>query len=83
VFSGSGCGTLTRGRRAAVPHAGARSQRTRPASATRTCGGTRVFDEGGRALLLVAQIAERWGTRQTSTGKSIWAGQSLPAAAPA
>ncbi|MFJ3442483.1 SpoIIE family protein phosphatase [Streptomyces sp. NPDC086081] len=33
----------------------------------------RVFDEGGRGLLLVAQLAERWGTRQTATGKTIWA----------
>ncbi|MER6561421.1 SpoIIE family protein phosphatase [Streptomyces sp. NPDC001027] len=41
----------------------------------------RVFDEGGRGLLLVAQIAERWGTRQTPTGKTIWAEQSLPAGA--
>ena len=39
----------------------------------------RVFDEGGRGLLLVAQVAERWGSRQTSTGKTIWAEQALPA----
>ncbi|WP_217179007.1 SpoIIE family protein phosphatase [Streptomyces sp. AC495_CC817] len=38
----------------------------------------RVFDEGGRGLLLVAQIAERWGSRQTSVGKTIWAEQPLP-----
>ncbi|MEV0242685.1 SpoIIE family protein phosphatase [Streptomyces sp. NPDC050674] len=38
----------------------------------------RVFDEGGRGLLLVAQLAERWGTRQTATGKTIWAEQPLP-----
>ena len=38
----------------------------------------RVFDEGGRGLMLVAQIAERWGTRQTPTGKTIWAEQPLP-----
>ncbi|MFJ2609228.1 SpoIIE family protein phosphatase [Streptomyces sp. NPDC087425] len=38
----------------------------------------RVFDEGGRGLMLVAQIAERWGTRQTPTGKTIWAEQTLP-----
>lgn len=42
----------------------------------------RVFDEGGRGLLLVAQIAERWGTRQTSTGKTIWAEQGLPTGPP-
>ncbi|MER7897719.1 SpoIIE family protein phosphatase [Streptomyces sp. NPDC096046] len=38
----------------------------------------RVFDEGGRGLLLVAQVAERWGSRQTSLGKTIWAEQPLP-----
>ncbi|EFL30413.1 magnesium or manganese-dependent protein phosphatase [Streptomyces viridochromogenes DSM 40736] len=38
----------------------------------------RVFDEGGRGLLLVAQLSERWGSRQTPTGKTIWAEQSLP-----
>ncbi|MFF3849383.1 SpoIIE family protein phosphatase [Streptomyces sp. NPDC002328] len=37
----------------------------------------RVFDEGGRGLLLVAQLAERWGSRQTSDGKTIWAEQPL------
>ncbi|MFF7870418.1 SpoIIE family protein phosphatase [Streptomyces qaidamensis] len=39
----------------------------------------RVFDEGGRGLMLVAQLAERWGSRQTATGKTIWAEQPLPA----
>ena len=38
----------------------------------------RVFDEGGRGLLLVAQLSERWGSRQTPTGKTIWAEQPLP-----
>jgi anti-sigma regulatory factor (Ser/Thr protein kinase) len=38
----------------------------------------RVFDEGGRGLLLVAQLTQRWGTRQTSTGKTIWCEQTLP-----
>ncbi|MGW7539901.1 SpoIIE family protein phosphatase [Streptomyces sp. NPDC054770] len=38
----------------------------------------RVYDEGGRGLLLVAQISERWGSRQTPTGKTIWAEQLLP-----
>ncbi|NGO13272.1 SpoIIE family protein phosphatase [Streptomyces sp. HC44] len=33
----------------------------------------RVFDEGGRGLLLVAQLTERWGTRHTDAGKIIWA----------
>jgi PAS domain S-box-containing protein len=36
------------------------------------------FDEDGRGLMLVAQLAERWGTRHTGTGKIIWAQQSLP-----
>ncbi len=40
----------------------------------------RSFDEGGRGLLLVAQLTQRWGTRQTSGGKTIWAEQSLPPA---
>jgi anti-sigma regulatory factor (Ser/Thr protein kinase) len=35
-------------------------------------------DEGGRGLFLVAQIAERWGTRYTPHGKVIWAEQPLP-----
>ncbi|GGT12822.1 SpoIIE family protein phosphatase/ATP-binding protein [Streptomyces purpureus] len=30
-------------------------------------------DEGGRGLFLVAQLAERWGTRYTERGKVIWA----------
>ncbi|WP_116245821.1 SpoIIE family protein phosphatase/ATP-binding protein [Nocardiopsis sp. FIRDI 009] len=33
-------------------------------------------DEGGRGLFLVAQLAERWGTRYTAEGKVIWAEQS-------
>ncbi|MEU2618569.1 SpoIIE family protein phosphatase [Streptomyces sp. NPDC007157] len=41
----------------------------------------RVYDEGGRGLLLVAQLSERWGSRQTPTGKTIWAEQPLPAPA--
>lgn len=36
-------------------------------------------DEGGRGLFLVAQVAERWGTRYTGAGKVIWAEQPLPA----
>ncbi|UGY92482.1 SpoIIE family protein phosphatase [Streptomyces gobiensis] len=35
-------------------------------------------DEGGRGLFLVAQIAERWGTRYAPLGKVIWAEQPLP-----
>ncbi|MGW2253970.1 SpoIIE family protein phosphatase [Kitasatospora sp. NPDC001660] len=34
-------------------------------------------DEGGRGLFLVAQFAERWGTRYTHTGKVIWTEQCL------
>lgn len=30
---------------------------------------TRTFDEGGRGLLLVAQLTAAWGTRQTTQGK--------------
>ncbi|MYT21361.1 SpoIIE family protein phosphatase [Streptomyces sp. SID7760] len=39
----------------------------------------RIFDEGGRGLLLVAQLTERWGTRHGREGKVIWAEQALPA----
>jgi PAS domain S-box-containing protein len=39
----------------------------------------RAFDEGGRGLLLVAQLTQRWGSRHTRTGKTIWAEQALPA----
>ncbi|GAA4823496.1 SpoIIE family protein phosphatase [Streptomyces ziwulingensis] len=38
-----------------------------------------AFDEGGRGLLLVAQLTQRWGSRQTGSGKTIWAEQPLPA----
>ncbi|MFI0774368.1 SpoIIE family protein phosphatase [Streptomyces sp. NPDC021212] len=34
-------------------------------------------DEGGRGLFLVAQFAQRWGTRYTARGKVIWTEQSL------
>ncbi|MGW0998910.1 SpoIIE family protein phosphatase [Streptomyces sp. NPDC002523] len=36
-----------------------------------------MTDEGGRGLFLVAQFAQRWGTRYTPRGKVIWAEQSL------
>ncbi|MFE4693136.1 SpoIIE family protein phosphatase [Streptomyces sp. NPDC056749] len=37
------------------------------------------MDEGGRGLFLVAQLAERWGTRYTDDGgKVIWTEQVLP-----
>ncbi len=35
------------------------------------------YDEGGRGLLLVSQLTERWGSRHTRTGKTIWAEQPL------
>jgi len=38
----------------------------------------RTFDEGGRGLMLVAQLTQGWGTRQTPDGKIIWAEQALP-----
>lgn len=37
-----------------------------------------AFDEGGRGLLLVAQLTQRWGSRQADGGKTIWAEQPLP-----
>ncbi|WP_079073782.1 SpoIIE family protein phosphatase [Streptomyces sp. Root1310] len=37
----------------------------------------RTTDEGGRGLFLVAQMAERWGTRYTREGKTVWTEQSL------
>ncbi|MFJ7589825.1 SpoIIE family protein phosphatase [Streptomyces sp. NPDC097617] len=36
-------------------------------------------DEGGRGLFLVAQYADRWGTRYTERGKVIWAELPLTA----
>ncbi|MET7727344.1 SpoIIE family protein phosphatase [Streptomyces mirabilis] len=33
----------------------------------------RTYDEGGRGLLLVAQLTERWGTRHARHGKTVWA----------
>lgn len=35
-------------------------------------------DEGGRGLFLVAQVSQRWGTRYTASGKTIWAELALP-----
>ncbi|MFC9957829.1 SpoIIE family protein phosphatase [Streptomyces nigra] len=42
----------------------------------------RVFDEGGRGLLLVAQLAEQWGTRHARRGKTVWAQLSETAELP-
>ncbi|MCX4825566.1 SpoIIE family protein phosphatase [Streptomyces sp. NBC_01142] len=36
-----------------------------------------TMDEGGRGLFLVSQLAGRWGTRYTLTGKVMWTEQSL------
>ncbi|MYU10539.1 SpoIIE family protein phosphatase [Streptomyces sp. SID8361] len=37
----------------------------------------RLSDEGGRGLLLVAQLTEKWGTRHTHHGKTIWCEQRI------
>ncbi|MFF4759447.1 SpoIIE family protein phosphatase [Streptomyces sp. NPDC001292] len=37
----------------------------------------KAWDEGGRGLLLVAQLTRRWGSRHTAEGKTIWAELSL------
>ena len=42
-----------------------------------------LMDEGGRGLYLVSQIADRWGTRYTESGKTIWVEQALPVGSPA
>ncbi|MFD0504515.1 ATP-binding protein [Streptomyces chiangmaiensis] len=39
----------------------------------------RTYDEGGRGLFIVAQLAERWGTRHSRDGKTIWAEQVVEA----
>lgn len=36
------------------------------------------FDEGGRGLMLVAQLTQSWGTRYSAGGKTIWAELPLP-----
>ncbi|MFF7472319.1 SpoIIE family protein phosphatase [Streptomyces sp. NPDC008092] len=40
----------------------------------------RLSDEGGRGLFLIAELTQRWGTRYTMTGKTIWAEQALDVA---
>ncbi|MFJ8593417.1 SpoIIE family protein phosphatase [Streptomyces sp. NPDC093598] len=42
----------------------------------------RAFDEGGRGLLLVAQLTQGWGTRHSTTGKTIWCAQTLQESEP-
>jgi anti-sigma regulatory factor (Ser/Thr protein kinase) len=37
-----------------------------------------AYDEGGRGLLLVAQLTQRWGSRPSGRGKTIWCEQPLP-----
>lgn len=37
----------------------------------------RLTDEGGRGLFLIAQLARRWGSRYTPSGKTIWTEQAL------
>lgn len=34
-----------------------------------------LLDEGGRGLYLIGQIADRWGTRYSAEGKTIWVEQ--------
>ncbi|MFD3555961.1 SpoIIE family protein phosphatase [Streptomyces goshikiensis] len=41
----------------------------------------RTTDEGGRGLFLVAQLTERWGTRNTRDGKTVWTEFPLATAA--
>ncbi|MFJ8073100.1 SpoIIE family protein phosphatase [Streptomyces sp. NPDC096176] len=35
-------------------------------------------DEGGRGLFIVSQLVQRWGTRYSHTGKTIWTEQAFP-----
>ncbi|MFE1340200.1 SpoIIE family protein phosphatase [Streptomyces sp. NPDC058733] len=42
----------------------------------------KTWDEGGRGLLLVAQLTQRWGSRHTAEGKTIWAELALLEAGP-
>jgi hypothetical protein len=43
----------------------------------------RPSDEGGRGLLIVAQLSQRWGSRHTRSGKTIWAELPLASEQPA
>ncbi|MGW4892297.1 SpoIIE family protein phosphatase [Kitasatospora sp. NPDC004240] len=36
----------------------------------------RTTDEGGRGLYIVSQLADRWGVRFASTGKTVWVEQT-------
>lgn len=37
----------------------------------------RTVDEGGRGLFICAQLSQRWGTRYSANGKTIWTEQVL------
>jgi serine phosphatase RsbU (regulator of sigma subunit)/anti-sigma regulatory factor (Ser/Thr protein kinase) len=37
----------------------------------------RLTDEGGRGLYLIGRLADRWGTRYSGTGKTIWVEQEV------
>ncbi|WP_405853850.1 SpoIIE family protein phosphatase [Streptomyces sp. NBC_01515] len=37
----------------------------------------RDVDEGGRGLMLVAQLTQAWGTRHSTNGKTIWCAQTI------
>ncbi|TDC46133.1 hypothetical protein E1281_28630, partial [Actinomadura sp. KC345] len=39
-------------------------------------------DENGRGLLVVSQLAHRWGTRRTAAGKVVWCEQLVPGVDP-
>ncbi|TDD97143.1 SpoIIE family protein phosphatase [Actinomadura rubrisoli] len=39
-------------------------------------------DENGRGLLVVSQLAHRWGTRRTAAGKVVWCEQIIPGVDP-
>ncbi|WP_329204978.1 SpoIIE family protein phosphatase [Streptomyces sp. NBC_00683] len=39
-------------------------------------------DEGGRGLFICAELAQRWGARFTSEGKTIWTEQEMPPSTP-
>lgn len=53
---------------------------TDPSSTSPHLRRARTTDEGGRGLLLVAQLTERWGTRHAREGKTVWTEQRLPPA---
>ncbi|MFD9408181.1 SpoIIE family protein phosphatase [Streptomyces sp. NPDC059989] len=50
---------------------------TDPSSTQPRLRRARDTDEGGRGLFLVAQLADRWGSRFTRSGKTIWTEQAI------